>query len=131
RQDFTCPPLPRMTNTYMHGGDSSPEDILRSVTFGVFASDFDNGVVDTLTGDFNFTPKEAYLIESGKITAPISNLLLIGNGPEVLKRVTMVGHDLKFSDTIWTCVKQGQEIPVSVGMPTIKIDNILMSSGTS
>lgn len=128
RQNFLSPPLPRMTNTYLHGGEASPEEIIRSVSSGIYARDFNGGVVDPITGDFNFTPTEAYLIEGGRITAPISNVLLIGNGPEVLKRITMVGSDLKFTDSVWTCVKQGQEVPVSVGTPTVKISKMLVGS---
>lgn len=124
RQGFGSPPLPRMTNTYLHAGDSDPEEIIRSVNYGIYARDFANGTVNTLTGDFNFTPTEAYLIEGGRITAPLLNVLLLGNGSEILKRISMVGHDLQFSDNLWDCGKMGQYVPVSVGTPTVKISSM-------
>jgi TldD protein len=124
RQSFNFPPLPRMTNTYLQGGDAAREDIIRSVDYGIYACFFSGGSVNTTTGDFTFAPMESYLIEKGRITAPLSNVLLLGNGPEVLKRVSMVGNDMQISDNLWECGKFGQMIPVTVGTPTIKVDGI-------
>ena len=126
RQSFNFPVLPRMTNTYLQGGDASPDDIVRSVKFGVYARFFSGGSVNTTTGDFNFIPLEAFLIESGRITAPLSNVMLIGNGPEILKRVSMVGNDMQISDNLWECGKLGQMVPVTVGTPTIKVDSMIV-----
>jgi len=126
RQGFNYPALPRMTNTYLQGGDAAPDDIIRSVKFGVYARFFSGGSVNTTTGDFNFVPREAFLIEAGRITAPLSNCILIGNGPEILKRVSMVGNDLQISDNLWECGKQGQLVPVTVGTPTIKVDKMVV-----
>jgi TldD protein len=124
RQSFNFPPLPRMTNTYLQGGDATSEDIIRSVDKGIYARFFSGGSVNTTTGDFTFVPMEAFLIEKGRITAPLSNVLLLGNGPEVLKRVSMVGNDMQISDNLWECGKMGQMIPVTVGTPTIKVDKM-------
>jgi TldD protein len=110
-----------MTNTYLERGNDEPEDIIRSVQRGIFARFFAGGSVNISTGDFSFIPTEAYLIESGRITAPLLNVLLLGNGPEALKRVSMVGNDLQFSDNLWECGKQGQMVPVAIGTPTIKV----------
>lgn len=122
RQGFSFPPLPRMTNTYLAAGEASPEDVIRSVAFGVYARAFAGGSVNITTGDFTFVPTEAYLIEKGRVTAPLSNVLLLGNGPAVLNRVSMVGDDLEISDNLWECGKQGQMIPVTVGTPTVKVE---------
>jgi TldD protein len=124
RQAFNFPPLPRMTNTYLAAGSDDPEDIIRSVEYGIYASNFSGGTANIYNGDFVFFPTEAFLIESGKITAPLSNILLAGNGPDVLKRVTRVGHDIEISDDLWSCGKEGQFVPVTVGTPTIKVDSI-------
>ncbi|HLG17516.1 MAG TPA: TldD/PmbA family protein [Blastocatellia bacterium] len=124
RQNFSFPPLPRMTNTYLQNGDSSPEDIIRSVNHGVYARFFSGGSVNITTGDFTFVPTEAFLIESGRLTAPLSNVLLLGNGPEILSRVSMVGNDMQISDNLWACGKQGQMVPVTIGTPTLKIDSM-------
>ena len=124
RESFAAVPLPRMTNTVLLAGESDPEEIVRSVKRGVFAKKFGGGQVDIGNGDFAFNLTEGYLIEDGKITAPIKGANLIGNGPEVLRRVSMLGTDLALSDGIWTCGKQGQSVPVGVGCPTIKIDRI-------
>jgi TldD protein len=121
-QGFGFPPVPRMTNTYLQAGEVDPEEIIRSVGFGIYAKTFSGGSTNTATGDFNFIPTEAYLIESGRVTAPLSNVILLGNGPEILKRVSMVGSDLRISDNLSECGKQGQIVPVTIGTPTIKID---------
>lgn len=124
RQSFSFPPQPRMTNTYLQGEDSTPEEIIRSVKFGIYAKSFDSGTADVTTGNFTFVPLEAYLIESGRITTPIANVSLIGNGPDMLKRVSMVGNDMQICDDLWLCGKAGQMIPVTVGTPTFKVDKV-------
>lgn len=124
RESFAAAPMPRMTNTILLAGPHDPEEILKTVKRGVFAKKFGGGQVDISNGDFVFSLTESYLIEDGKITAPLKGVNLIGNGPDVLRRVTMLGHDVATSDGIWTCGKDGQSVPVGVGCPTIKIDRI-------
>jgi TldD protein len=124
RESYQSIPMPRMTNTYMLAGDDAPEDILRSVKRGLYAVNFGGGQVDITNGKFVFSASEAYLIEDGKITAPVRDATLIGNGPEALKYVSMVGNDLKLDEGIGTCGKDGQSVPVGVGMPTIKLDKM-------
>jgi len=124
RQSYQHIPMPRMTNTYMLAGQDSPEDIIRSVTSGVYAANFGGGQVDITNGKFVFSASEAYLIENGAITAPLRNCTLIGNGPDVLTRVSMVGHDLQLDEGVGTCGKEGQSVPVGVGIPTLKVDRI-------
>lgn len=124
RESYHCIPMPRMTNTYMLAGEDSPEDILRSVKHGLYAVNFGGGQVDITNGKFVFSASEAYLIEDGRITAPVKDATLIGNGPEALKYVSMVGNDLKLDEGIGTCGKDGQSVPVGVGMPTIKLDRM-------
>jgi TldD protein len=124
RQSFACHPMPRMTNTILLAGPHDPEEIVRSVKRGIFARKFGGGQVDISNGDFVFSLTESYLIEDGKITAPLKGVNLIGNGPEVLRDVTMLGNDVGISDGIWTCGKDGQSVPVGVGCPTIKIARI-------
>jgi TldD protein len=124
RESYEHIPMPRMTNTYMLSGDEAPEDILRSVKRGVYAVNFGGGQVDITNGKFVFSASEAYLIEDGKVTAPLKNATLIGNGPDVLTRVSMVGNDLKLDEGIGTCGKDGQSVPVGVGIPTVKVDKI-------
>ncbi len=124
RESFRCIPMPRMTNTYMQAGKYSPEEIIKSVKKGVFARSFSGGQVDISSGDFVFSVTEGYLIENGKIAYPIKGATLIGNGPEILKRVAMVGSDLAISDGKWTCGKDGQSVPVGVGIPTVKLSHI-------
>jgi TldD protein len=124
RESYQCIPMPRMTNTYMLAGDDEPDDIIRSVKRGLYAVNFGGGQVDITNGKFVFSASEAYLIEDGKITAPVRDATLIGNGPEALKHVSMVGHDLKLDEGIGTCGKDGQSVPVGVGMPTIKLDKM-------
>jgi TldD protein len=116
--------MPRMTNTYMLAGDDDPADILRSVKRGLYAVNFGGGQVDITNGKFVFSASEAYLIEDGKVTVPVRDATLIGNGPEALRHVSMVGHDLKLDEGIGTCGKDGQSVPVGVGMPTIKLDKM-------
>jgi TldD protein len=124
RESYQAIPMPRMTNTYMLAGDDAPEDILRSVKRGLYAVNFGGGQVDITNGKFVFSASEAYLIEDGKVTAPVRDATLIGNGPEALKYVSMVGNDLKLDEGIGTCGKDGQSVPVGVGMPTIKLDKM-------
>jgi TldD protein len=124
RESYQAIPMPRMTNTYMLSGDDAPEDILRSVKRGLYAVNFGGGQVDITNGKFVFSASEAYLIEDGKVTAPVRDATLIGNGPEALKYVSMVGNDLRLDEGIGTCGKNGQSVPVGVGMPTIKLDKM-------
>jgi TldD protein len=123
RESFQYFPIPRMTTTYMENGDSDPEEIIQSVEEGIYCCTFRGGQVDISNGDFVFVPVEAYWIEKGKIKHPVKNLTLIGNGPEALTRVSMVGNDFAFSDGMWTCGK-GQTVPVGIGLPTVKIDEM-------
>jgi TldD protein len=124
RESFEHIPMPRMTNTYMLAGQDSPEDIIRSVKRGLYAVNFGGGQVDITNGKFVFSASEAYLIEDGKITAPVKNATLIGNGPDVLTRVSMVGNDLQMDEGVGTCGKDGQSVPVGVGIPTLKVDRM-------
>ncbi len=121
RQSFRSHPMPRMTNTMLLGGKDAPEDVIRSVSRGVYAKKFGGGQVDISNGDFVFSLTEGYLIEDGRVTAPLKGVNLIGNGPEAMRKVVMLGHDFEVSDGIWTCGKEGQSVPVGVGCPTIKI----------
>lgn len=124
RQAYNYAPMPRMTNTYLRAGKYAPEEILKSVNKGIFAKGFTGGQVDITKGDFTFSCSEAYLIENGKITAPVKGVTLIGNGPDVMTKVSMVGNDLKFTDGGWTCGKNGQMVPVGMGTPTVKVAEI-------
>jgi TldD protein len=113
-----------MTNTFMLAGESTPDEIIRSVDRGLYAANFGGGQVDITSGKFVFSASEAYLIEGGKLTQPVKGATLIGNGPEALKRVAMVGNDLALDEGIGTCGKDGQSVPVGVGMPTVRIDGL-------
>ncbi len=124
RQGYEHIPMPRMTNTFMMSGESAPEDIIKSVKRGLYAVHFGGGQVDITSGKFVFSASEAYLIEDGRITAPLKGATLIGDGPTVLRQVTAVGNDLKLDQGVGICGKDGQTIPVSVGLPTIKIREI-------
>jgi len=124
RESYQHIPMPRMTNTYMLAGDSDPADIVRSVKKGLYCTTFSGGQVDITSGNFVFSATESYLIEDGKITRPVRGASLIGNGPEALKYVSMVGNDLKLDEGIGTCGKEGQSVPVGVGIPTVKIDKM-------
>ena len=124
RQSYAHTPMPRMTNTFMMAGQEAPEDIIKGVKSGIYAVAFGGGQVDITSGKFVFSGSEAYLIEDGKVTAPVKGATFIGNGPDVLKRVTAVGHDLALDNGIGTCGKDGQSVPVGVGMPTIRIDDL-------
>ena len=122
RESFAYPPMPRMTNTYMLPGKHAAEDIIASVDKGIYAPNFGGGQVDITSGKFVFSASEAYLIENGKITAPAKGIMLIGSGPEVLTRVSMVGSDLELDPGVGICGKEGQTVPVGVGQPTLRID---------
>ena len=122
RESYQHLPMPRMTNTYLRAGDSDPEEIIRSVPRGLYAKNFGGGQVDITSGKFVFSASEAYLIENGRLGRPVRGATLIGNGPEVLTRVSMVGQDLALDSGVGTCGKDGQSVPVGVGQPTLKID---------
>ncbi len=124
RESFRSAPMPRMTNTYLAPGDDDPQDILRGVKRGLYCAHFGGGQVDISNGNFVFEVAEAYLIEDGKITRPVKNATLIGVGPEVLKQVTRVGNDPKPDPGIGTCGKDGQSVPVGVGLPTLRIEGV-------
>ncbi len=130
RESYAHLPMPRMTNTYMLPGKDDPEEIVKSVKKGLYAKNFGGGQVDITSGKFVFSASEAYLIEDGKITCPVKGATLIGNGPEVLTKVSMVGSDLELDSGVGTCGKEGQSVPVGVGQPTLKIDGLTVG-GTS
>jgi TldD protein len=124
RESYAHIPMPRMTNTFMLAGESDPEEIIHSVPKGLYCVNFGGGQVDITSGNFVFSASESYFIEDGKLTRPVRNATLIGNGPEALKYVSMVGKDLRLDEGIGTCGKDGQSVPVGVGIPTIKIDRM-------
>jgi len=124
RESFQAHPMPRMTNTLLLAGPHDPGEILAGIKRGIYAKKFGGGQVDISNGDFVFSLTESYLVEDGKITAPLKGVNLIGNGPDVMRRVTMLGNDLETSDGVWTCGKEGQSVPVGVGCPTIKISAV-------
>jgi len=124
RESFAALPMPRMTNTCMLGGDADPEEIVRSVSRGIYARNFGGGQVDITNGKFVFSMAEAYLIENGRLGAPLKGATLIGNGPDALTRVTMIGNDMRMDSGIGTCGKEGQSVPVGVGQPTLRIEGL-------
>jgi TldD protein len=124
RESFAHLPLPRMTNTYMLNGDKAPEEIIKSVKKGLYAANFGGGQVDITSGKFVFSTAEAYLIEDGKVTRPVKGATLIGNGPDALTRVSMIGNDMALDPGVGTCGKDGQSVPVGVGQPTLKIEGL-------
>jgi TldD protein len=124
RESFAHLPLPRMTNTMMLAGEHDPQEIIKSVKKGIYAANFGGGQVDITSGKFVFSMSEAYLIEDGKVTRPIKGATLIGNGPDALTRVSMIGNDLKLDPGVGTCGKDGQSVPVGVGQPTLRIDGL-------
>ncbi|MEM7543737.1 MAG: metalloprotease TldD [Pseudomonadota bacterium] len=130
RQSYAHRPMPRMTNTYMLPGQLAPEEIIQSVGKGLYAISFGGGQVDITNGKFVFSASEAYMIENGKVTKPVKGATLIGNGPDVLTRVSMIGNDLELDNGVGTCGKDGQQVPVGVGQPTIRIDGLTVG-GTS
>ena len=131
RESYAHMPMPRMTNTYMLAGKDDPADILKSVKRGIYAVSFGGGQVDITSGKFVFSASEAYLIEDGKITAPVKGATLIGNGPEAMGRVSMIGHDLELDTGIGVCGKEGQGVPVGVGQPTLKLDELTVGGTDS
>ncbi len=124
RENYQNIPMPRMTNTFMLAGESDPADIIRSVPKGLYCANFGGGQVDITSGNFVFAASESYLIEDGRITRPVRGATLIGNGPEALKYVSMVGNDLKLDEGVGICGKEGQSVPVGVGIPTIRVDKM-------
>ncbi|MGI9316617.1 MAG: metalloprotease TldD, partial [bacterium] len=124
RESYAHLPMPRMTNTYMLAGEHDPKEIIASVDKGLYAVNFGGGQVDITSGKFVFSASEAYLIENGKVTRPVKGATLIGNGPEVLTRVSMVGNDLELDSGVGVCGKDGQSVPVGVGQPTMRIDGL-------
>jgi TldD protein len=130
RESYAHLPMPRMTNTYMLAGDKDPQEIIASVDKGLYAVNFGGGQVDITSGKFVFSASEAYLIENGRIGRPVKGATLIGNGPDVLTRVSMIGNDLELDQGVGTCGKEGQSVPVGVGQPTLRVDALTVG-GTS
>jgi TldD protein len=124
RESFAHMTMPRMTNTYMLAGSHDPAEIIKSVSKGLYATNFGGGQVDITNGKFVFSAAEAFMIEDGKVTYPVKGATLIGNGPDALTRVTMIGNDLALDSGIGTCGKEGQSVPVGVGQPTLRIDGL-------
>jgi TldD protein len=126
RESYAHLPMPRMTNTYMLNGTKTPEEIIKSVKKGIYAVNFGGGQVDITSGKFVFSAAEAWMIEDGKLLYPVKGATLIGNGPEVLKKVSMIGNDMSLDSGVGTCGKEGQSVPVGVGQPTLKIDSLVV-----
>jgi TldD protein len=124
RESYSHLPMPRMTNTYMLNGEHSQEEMFASIKHGVYAPNFGGGQVDITSGKFVFSTSEAYLIEDGKVTTPIKGATLIGNGPEVMGKISMIGNDLALDRGVGVCGKDGQSVPVGVGQPSLKVDEI-------
>ncbi len=124
RESYAHVPMPRMTNTYMTGGDKDPKEIVASIKKGLYATNFGGGQVDITSGKFVFSASEAYWVENGKILYPVKGATLVGSGPDALKRVTMIGNDMKLDSGVGTCGKDGQSVPVGVGQPTLRIDGL-------
>jgi len=124
RESYAHVPMPRMTNTYMLGGDKAPEEIVASIKKGLYATNFGGGQVDITSGKFVFSASEAYWVENGKILYPVKGATIVGNGPDALTRVTMIGNDMKLDSGVGTCGKEGQSVPVGVGQPTLRIDGL-------
>jgi TldD protein len=124
RESYAHLPMPRMTNTYMLAGDKDPQEIIASIDRGLYAANFGGGQVDITSGKFVFSASEAYWVENGKIQYPVKGATLIGNGPEAMTRVSMIGNDLKLDSGVGTCGKEGQSVPVGVGQPTLRIDGL-------
>jgi TldD protein len=124
RESYAHVPMPRMTNTYMLGGQCEPEEIVASLKRGLYATNFGGGQVDITSGKFVFSASEAYWVENGKIQYPVKGATLVGNGPDALTRVSMIGNDMALDSGVGTCGKEGQSVPVGVGQPTLRIDGI-------
>ncbi|MCF7985346.1 MAG: metalloprotease TldD [Thiohalocapsa sp.] len=131
RESYAHLPMPRMTNTYMLAGDRDPAEIIASVEKGLYAVNFGGGQVDITSGKFTFSTSEAYMIENGKVGRPVKGATLIGNGPDVLMRVSMIGNDLKLDEGVGTCGKEGQSVPVGVGQPTLRVDGLTVGGTTA
>lgn len=131
RESYASLPMPRMTNTYMLNGDREPEEIIKSVKHGLYAVNFGGGQVDITNGKFTFSTSEAYMIEDGKIAYPVKGATLIGSGPEVLNHVSMIGNDMKLDAGVGVCGKEGQSVPVGVGLPTLRLDNVVVGGTAS
>jgi TldD protein len=124
RESYAHVPMPRMTNTYMLGGDKDPQEIVQSIKKGLYATNFGGGQVDITSGKFVFSASEAFWVENGKILYPVKGATLVGSGPECLKRVSMIGNDMKLDSGVGTCGKEGQSVPVGVGQPTLRLDGL-------
>jgi TldD protein len=124
RESYAHVPMPRMTNTYMLGADKAPEEIVASIKRGLYATNFGGGQVDITSGKFVFSASEAYWVENGKILYPVKGATIVGNGPDALTRVTMIGNDMRLDSGVGTCGKEGQSVPVGVGQPTLRIDGL-------
>ncbi len=124
RESYAHVPMPRMTNTYMLGGDKAPEEIVASIKKGLYAVNFGGGQVDITSGKFVFSASQAYWVENGQIQYPVKGATLVGNGPDSLTRVSMIGNDMKLDSGVGTCGKEGQSVPVGVGQPTLRIDGL-------
>jgi broad specificity phosphatase PhoE len=129
RESYAHIPMPRMTNTYMLGGDKDPQEIIASIKKGLYASNFGGGQVDITSGKFVFSASEAYWVEDGKIQYPVKGATIVGSGPESLKKVTMIGNDMRLDSGVGTCGKEGQSVPVGVGQPTLRVDGGLTVGG--
>jgi len=124
RESYAHLPMPRMTNTYMLPGEHEPDEVIASVEKGLYAVNFGGGQVDITSGKFVFSTSEVYMIENGKVTYPVKGATLIGNGPEVMGRISMVANDLELDSGVGNCGKEGQSVPVGVGQPTLKVDSL-------
>jgi TldD protein len=124
RESYAHVPMPRMTNTYMLAGDKHPEEIVASIKKGLYATNFGGGQVDITSGKFVFSASQAYWVENGKIQYPVKGATLVGNGPDALTRVSMIGNDMALDPGVGTCGKEGQSVPVGVGQPTLRIDGL-------
>ena len=124
RESYAHIPMPRMTNTYMLGGDKDPQEIIGSIKKGLYATNFGGGQVDITSGKFVFSASEAYWVENGKIQYPVKGATIIGSGPESLKHISMIGNDMRLDSGVGTCGKEGQSVPVGVGQPTLRIDGL-------
>uniref|UniRef100_UPI00286B380C metallopeptidase TldD-related protein n=1 Tax=Polaromonas sp. TaxID=1869339 RepID=UPI00286B380C len=124
RESYAHVPMPRMTNTYMLGGDKAPEEIVASIKKGLYATNFGGGQVDITSGKFVFSASEAFWVENGKILYPVKGATIVGNGPDALTRVTLMGNDMQLDSGVGTCGKEGQSVPVGVGQPTLRIDGL-------
>jgi TldD protein len=124
RESYAHVPMPRMTNTYMLGGDKNPDEIVASIKKGLYATNFGGGQVDITSGKFVFSASQAYWVEDGKIQYPVKGATLVGNGPDALTRVSMIGNDMRLDSGVGTCGKEGQSVPVGVGQPTLRIDGL-------